>query len=119
MAQDNKRRRILSYENMSADLAAAFAEKYPNGSNDYLQDLTRYTKPDGTPFFAVTLEMPDSICLIKIQVEVDDVEDLEKWLEGEMAANSEQVAGATPSADENSTLPDDNISQYGSGEDDN
>ena len=70
-------------------------------------------------FFAVTLEMPDSICLIKIQVEVDDVEDLEKWLETEMDANSEQVTGARPTADENSTLPDDNISQYGTGEDDN
>jgi hypothetical protein len=29
MANDNKKRHVVSYENMSAELAAAFAEKYP------------------------------------------------------------------------------------------
>lgn len=46
---DTRRRHVVSYENMSETVAAAFNAKYPKGFNDYLQDLTRYTKPDGTP----------------------------------------------------------------------
>ena len=71
MAQDNKKRRIISYENMVPELAEAFAEKYPRGFNDYLSDIVRYTKPDGTPFFAVTMEDAESIYLIKVKVKVD------------------------------------------------
>ena len=91
---------------------------YPGGFNDWFQDLTKYTKPDGTPFYAVTIEMPDSICLIKIKVETDDLEDIERWLEGEENAENEQVAGPSADADPGAgPLPDDNISQYG-GDDD-
>ena len=118
MATDNKKRHIVSYENMSAELAEAFAQKYPNGFNDYLADLTRYPKPDGSCFYAVCIEIPDAIYLVKIKVKVDDVEDIEKWLEGEEEAETEQIAGANSSDDSSDgTLPDDNISQYG-GEDD-
>ncbi|MBP9998839.1 MAG: hypothetical protein KBS67_06305 [Bacteroidales bacterium] len=118
MAQDNKRRGIVSYENMSEELAQAFAEKYPNGFNDYLPDLNKYTKPDGTPFYAVMVEIPDAIYLVKIKVKVDDAEDIEKWLDGEEEAETEQVAGTSGSADAgDGSLPDDNISQYG-GDDD-
>ena len=119
MAPDNKKRHVVSYENMSAELAAVFNEKYPRGYNDYLDDLVKYPKPDGTSFYAVTLEVPDGIYLVKIKVEVDDAEDLERWLEGEEEAKVEQVAGALGSAPAgDDTLPDDNIAQYGGGDDD-
>ena len=108
MKIDTRKRHVVSYENMSEELAAVFAEKYPKGFNDYLGDLTKYTKPDGTPFYAVTVETPDSIYL----------EDIERWLEGEEEAETEQVAGTSAgSSSEGETLPDDNISQYG-GDDD-
>ena len=114
MPQDNKKRRVISYEKMSDELAAAFNEKYPGGFNDWFQDLTKYTKPDGTPFYAVTIDMPDAIYLVKIKVETDDLEDIERWLEGEEDAENEEVAGTTSTPDsEGNTLPDDNISQYG------
>ncbi len=118
MASDNKKRHIVSYENMSPELAAAFAEKYPKGFSDYLPDLTKYTKPDGTPFYAVMVEIPDAIYLVKIKVQIDNPDDIERWLEGEEEAEAESVAGATsaPAADDD-PLPDDNISQYG-GDDD-
>lgn len=118
MKIDTRKRHVVSYENMSEELAAAFNEKYPKGFNDYLADLTKYTKPDGTPFYAVTIETVDSIYLVKVKVRTDDLDDIERWLEGEEDAENEQVAGATGdgSADGN-TLPDDNISQYG-GDDD-
>ena len=118
MAQDSKKRHIVSYENMSPELAAAFAEKYPRGFNDYLPDLNRYTKPDGTPFYAVLIEIPDAIYLVKIKVQTDNPDDIERWLEGEEEAETESVAGGVSATDaEGDTLPDDNSSQYG-GEDD-
>ena len=83
---DIKKRHVVSYEKMSAhpDLAAAFAEKYPKGFSDYLTELVKYPKPDGTFFYAVT------------------------------------VAGGSADASDASgeTLPDDNISQYSNGADD-
>ena len=118
MAQDNKKRHIISYENMSPELAAAFAEKYPKGFSDYLPDLTKYTKPDGTPFYAVLIELPPDLYVVKIKVQIDNPDDIERWLEGEEEAEVESVAGTSGASDsEGETLPDDNISQYG-GDDD-
>lgn len=118
MKIDTRRRHVVSYENMSEEVSALFAEKYPKGFNDYLNDLTKYTKPDGTPFYAVTIETSDSIYLVKIKVKTDDADDIERWLEGEEDAENEQVAGTSGGSDsEGDTLPDDNISQYG-GDDD-
>lgn len=103
-----KRRAVVSYENMSEELAAAFSEKYPKGFNDYFPDLMKYDKPDGTCFYAVTVEIPDAIYLVKIKVKTDDAEDIERWLDGEDGDDSDN---------DSDSLPDDNISQYSSGED--
>ena len=54
MVMTSKRRAVISYENMSDELAAAFAEKYPKGYTDYFPDLVKYDKPDGTCFSTVT-----------------------------------------------------------------
>ena len=77
----------------------------------------KFIKPDGTTFYAVTVETDDSINLVKIKVKTDDAEALERWLEGEEDAENEDVAGSSADAPADSTLPDDNISQYG-GDDD-
>lgn len=103
---------------MSEELAAAFNEKFPKGFNDYFSDLVKYTKPDGTPFYAVTVETSDAIYLVKIKVKTDDAEALERWLEGEENAENEEVAGASSDSDDEPTLPDDNIAQYSQGDDD-
>jgi len=108
-----KRRRVLSYENMDEALREAFEEKYPKGEVDYFQDLVKYEKPDGTPFYAVTLETDDTIALIKILVKTDAAEDIERWLDSEDDVDSD---GSEES--EGESLPDDNISQYSNGEDD-
>ena len=110
MAPNQKKRAVCSYENMSEELAAAFAEKYPKGYSDYFPDLVKYDKPDGTSFYAVTVEIPDAIYLVKIQVKTDDAEDLERWLDGDDNDDHD--------SDEGDSLPDDNISQYSSGEED-
>ena len=110
MSMVTKRRAVVSYENMSDELAAAFAEKYPKGYTDYFPDLMKYDKPDGTSFYAVTVEIPDAIYLVKIQVKTDDTEDLERWLSGE---DNDDADG-----NDSEGLRDDNISQYSNGDDD-
>ena len=109
MAVTTKKRAVVSYENMSEELAAAFAEKYPKGYSDYFPDLVKYDKPDGTNFYAVTVEIPDAIYLVKIKVKTDDAEDLERWLDGEDSDDSD--------GNESEGLPDDNISQYSTEDD--
>ena len=110
MATTVKRRAVVSYENMSDELAAAFVEKYPRGYSDYFPDLMKYDKPDGTNFYAVTVEIPDAIYLVKIKVKTDDAEDLERWLDGE--------DGDDGDGNDSDSLPDDNIAQYSNGDDD-
>ena len=110
MSTVTKRRAVVSFENMSDELAAAFAEKYPWGYSDYFPDLVKYDKPNGTSFYAVTVEIPDAIYLVKIQVKTDDAEDLERWLDGDDGDDSNGGDGEG--------LPDDNISQYSNGDDD-
>lgn len=114
MVKDNKKRHVISYEKLSPEVLAAFNDKYPGGVNDCLDDIQKYPKPDGTSFYAITLELPEDIYLVKVQIQVDDVEDIERWLESEMDNGAEQ--GGSPDS-EDSTLPDDNISQYGSDDD--
>ncbi len=103
-----KRRAVISYENMSEELAAAFAEKYPKGYVDYFPDLVKYDKPNGDSFYAVTVEITDAIYLVKIKVKTDDAEDIERWLDGEDGDDSDSDSDG---------LPDDNISQYSSEDD--
>ena len=109
MSTTTKRRAVISFENMSDELAAAFAEKYPKGYTDYFPDLVKYPKPDGTSFYAVTVEIPDAIYLVKIHVKTDDVEDLERWLDSDDVDDND--------GNEGESLPDDNISQYGTDDD--
>lgn len=106
-----KKRAVVSYENMSEELAAAFAEKYPKGFSDYLPDLMKYDKPDGTCFYAVTLEIPDAIYLVKIKIKTDDAEDIERWLD----RDDDDDSGDDRDGND---LPDDNIAQYASGDED-
>lgn len=109
---EQKLRRVVSFENMSEELAAAFNEKYPKGFADYLPDIKEYPKPNGESFYAVTVETEDSIYLVKVKVKTDDVEDIERWLDSDDSDGDEE-------GDEGSeALPDDNISQYGGSDDD-
>lgn len=108
---ETKKRAVVSYENMSEELAAAFAEKYPRGFNDYLADVVKIVKPDGTPIYTVTIELPEAIYLVKVKMKTDDAEDLERWLDADNDSGSEDGG-------DSGELPDDNISQYSTGEED-
>ena len=110
-----KRRHIVSLEKMNADVREAFNEKYPGGIMDCEDDIERYPKPNGEFFYAVTLDLPEDIYLVKIPVEIDSIEDVQQWLDSDIEPDS---AAAAPDTDpEDNTLPDDNISQYKSDDD--
>lgn len=124
MISDVKHRHVISQENLPADIAQLFNDKYPKGFSDLLPDLVKYspgvnprTGKQIEPFYAVTIETETDIYLVKIKVDIDNPEDVERWLEGEEEAEAEEVAGTTATPEGDDTLPDDNISQYG-GDDD-
>lgn len=94
-----KKRIAISYENMSPELLDAFKEKYPHGYLDYMGDLFKVDKPDGTFFYAVTLETEDALYLVKIKVKIDDYEDVEKELFKEGGDEEEQSDDTFPAED--------------------
>jgi len=106
-----KKRHVVSFEKLSQDILDLLKEKFPQGFDDY---LVKYTPAGHEPFYAVTLETETDVYLIKVKVDVDDVEDIERWLQVEEDAENDEVAGSSEAPVEGDTLPDDNISQYGS-----
>ncbi|HON55185.1 MAG TPA: hypothetical protein PLG03_06520 [Bacteroidales bacterium] len=105
-----KRRAVISYANMSPELMAAFKEKYPRGYTDYMGEIFKVDKPDGTFFYAISLEVPDAIYLVKIDVKIDDYEDAEQGLFGS-GYSEDEVA-------EPDEFPDDDASPAFSEEED-
>ena len=100
-----KKRAVISYENMSDELMDAFKEKYPHGYADYMGDIFKVEKPDGSSFYAVSLEIPDALYLVKIKVKIDDYGDVEKDLfkdedDGEGEEGSEEGASFPASDDD-------------------
>lgn len=119
MEESAKKHKLINLESISGELLEVFNSTYPGGESDYFPCLVKYPKKDGTSFYALTLETSDTIYLVRVPVQTDDVEDVAKWLEGEEEAEVEQVAGTTPDGtNDGGTLPDDNISEYGGSDDD-
>ncbi|MFA6335636.1 MAG: hypothetical protein WCX48_08800 [Bacteroidales bacterium] len=98
--KNSKRRAVISYANLSPELMTAFKEKYPRGYADYMGDIFKVDKPDGTFFYAISLEVPDAIYLVKIDVKIDDYEDAEQGLFG--GGNNDEEG------EEPDEFPDDN-----------
>jgi hypothetical protein len=109
-SKPQKKRAVVSYANMSPELAAAFKEKYPKGYADYMGDLFKVDKPDGSFFYAVSLEIPEALYLVKIDVRIDDYEDVEKGL-----FNDDDDDDNVDSGD--GGFPDDNTTSYSDDED--
>ena len=72
-----KKRSVISFANLSPDVLAVWREKYPKGYQDYMGDIMKIDKPDGTFFYAVSLEVPDAIYLVKVEVKIDDYDEAE------------------------------------------
>ncbi|HJB85607.1 MAG TPA: hypothetical protein IAA13_08940 [Candidatus Alistipes merdigallinarum] len=66
-----KKRVVVSYKNLSAELREEVKKKYPNG---YTDNMIRIDKGPGDFFYAIVLETEDTSYLIKVDVKVDDRE---------------------------------------------
>ncbi|MDR3180739.1 MAG: hypothetical protein LBT61_02285 [Prevotellaceae bacterium] len=96
--QGGKRRLVASYKNLAQGVLDAIKEKYPHGYNDYMADIMKVDKPDGTYFYAITIDLPDTIYLVKIDVKIDtDYEEVEREMFG---------GGPDNTGDDSSDFPD-------------
>jgi hypothetical protein len=62
-----KKKRIISQENLDPKVLEMFQKKYPNGFTGFVQNIT---SPKGENLHVVPLETDDSIFLVKVKVVV-------------------------------------------------
>jgi hypothetical protein len=73
-----KKKLVVSYKNLSPELAALLKETYPKGYSDY---LIKVNKGNGEFFYAVTLDTETADYLVKVDVKIDsEIEEIEKAL---------------------------------------
>jgi len=87
--EPNKRRAVVSYANLSPELLSIIKEKYPRGYVDYMDEIMKISKPDGTFFHAIKIETTDAIFLVKVDVKIDDYAEVEKDIFGDGVAPGE------------------------------
>jgi hypothetical protein len=72
----NKKRLVVSYQNLSEELLDALKKRYPNGYGD---SVMKINGPNDKVFYAVMLDTPDASYLVKVDVKIDSVgEELEE-----------------------------------------
>lgn len=69
-AVNTKKRLVVSYHNLSAEIQAAVKALYPLG---YADAMMRIDKPNGDFFYAVPFETDEISYLVKIDVKIDDL----------------------------------------------
>lgn len=65
----DKKRVIVDYKNITADLLQRFTDVFPQGYDD--DDIIRFTNAKGESVRAVPLETDDTRYLVKVSVELD------------------------------------------------
>jgi hypothetical protein len=72
----NKKRLVVSYQNLSDELLDALKKRYPNGYGD---SVMKINGPNDKVFYAVMLDTQDASYLVKVDVKIDSVgEDIEE-----------------------------------------
>lgn len=82
----DKKRIIVDYKNINPELMAILTDIYPNGYEDYEDDIITYKNAAGETVRAIPLETEDTKYLFKISSElrkrveafIDDMEDEEE-----------------------------------------
>lgn len=70
-----KKRVIKNIDNISDEVKEAIRAKYPDGWHN---QVIRINKGDNTFFHAITVDTEDTSYMIKVNVKVDSIEELEK-----------------------------------------
>ncbi|MBE5033415.1 hypothetical protein [Gallalistipes aquisgranensis] len=95
-----KKRLVVSYHNLPAELQEELKKKYPNG---YTDSMLRIDKGPGDFFYAVVLETEDTSYLVKVDVKVDGQLDEEEDKE----YYDDEIKGADEIIDDNAEESDD------------
>lgn len=82
----NKKKVIIHYNNLSAEVLEALKEKYPDG---HMHHVFKVTKPNNDFFYAVTVDTEDTSYLIKVDVKIDNI--TEDKLDDAIFANIEGI----------------------------
>ena len=93
--QPDKRRVIVDVKNVTQDILAMFADKYPYGYDD--EDIVKFTKPNGETVTAVPFETEDTKYLIKIGTEMD--RKIDAFLEDDDDGDSDSGSDEMPDGD--------------------
>ncbi|MDR2935813.1 MAG: hypothetical protein LBU80_00510 [Rikenellaceae bacterium] len=89
-----KKRIVISYHNLPAELQEELKRRYPHGFTDH---MIRIDKGPGDFFYAVVLETEEAKYLVKVDVKIDDrVEE-----EEDKEYYDEDIKGADEIADNN------------------
>lgn len=91
--QKNKKRVAISYHNLSQELQDALKARYPLG---FTEEMIRIDKGPGDFFYAVVLETEEINYLVKIDVKIDDGNNME---EEEKDYYDEDIKGAEDISD--------------------
>jgi hypothetical protein len=71
-----KKRIIKSMENIGDDVLQMIKKKYPDGWSNH---VIRVNKGNNEFFHAITIDTDDTSYMIKVNVKVDSIEELEKF----------------------------------------
>ena len=96
-----KKRSIISYQNLPQEAIDLFDEKYGDGYADYAQKIT---KPDGSTLYVVPLETDDAVYMVKVDVVIDSKfsdEEFDKEILGSTKADEEIVNSHEEEEEEN------------------
>lgn len=66
----NKKRLVVSYQNLSEELLEALKKRYPTGYGDAVMKING---PNDKVFYAVMLDTADASYLVKVDVKIDSV----------------------------------------------
>ena len=105
--EQNKRKAVVSYANLSPELLGIIKERYPRGYVDYMDAIMKISKPDGTFFHAITIETPDAVYLVKVDVKIDDYAEVEKGLFGDPSSPTDDDDSFPDTDDSTDNYPDD------------
>ena len=74
---NQKKRIVVSFENLTPDVLQAIMKKYPQG---YANHVFKVTLPNNNFFHAITVDTDDASYLVKVKVKLDKAEKLEEDL---------------------------------------
>jgi hypothetical protein len=70
--QNNRKKLIINYANVSPEIMEAIRKKYPLG---WINHTIKIPQPNGTFFFAITIDTEEISYLIKVPVKIDTKSD--------------------------------------------